>query len=247
MGYVQSTFDLDAETFSEREKLIIRRLGEYRTVDADIRRQQRIISGELTNVSISVTIRPPDEDERDVMQDLDAERWGVDIDRKSEAYREMAKVVKKHVNMDRALYTNRIRVVRALRDKVSNDAEEDKLLQDAYVILAERGEEEAVHLTPAERYVHERQKETERAEAELERLQTLKRVVGYALADLVDYCEEWHTILWYKYVQGEREQKVCERAARGDENNKTPLTPDEYRLARKKALMQFDKWAVGLR
>ena len=246
MGYVQSTFDLDVESFTEREKLIIKRLREYRTVDADIRRQERIISGELSNVSLSITIRPPDEDERDVIQDLEAEGWGVDLDKKSEHIRDMAKAVKGHVNMDAARYTNRVRVARALQGKVSNDAGEDQLLRDAYVILMERGEEEYLKLTPAERYASDREAEVERAKSELERLKHIKKVVGWTLADIVDYCEEWHTILWYKYVMGERWQDVCKRAGRGEEGNKTPLTADEYRLARKKALIQFDKWAVGL-
>jgi len=231
---VQQTFDLDTETFSEREKLIIKRLGEYRTIDADIRRQERIISGELTNCLPPISIRRADEDDIGVLASLQ--------EPVSDNLAHISKVVGEHVDMSGATYTDRLRVAKRLRHIYSDDEKADQALQDAYVILTERGEELAVHLTPAERYASDREHEVEQAKVELERLTNLRRVIRYALDDLHEYHAEWWTILWYKYVQREHWRKVCERASREG----TPLTADEYRTSRRKGLQKFDKWAVGL-
>ncbi|GMA59679.1 hypothetical protein NZD89_09095 [Alicyclobacillus fastidiosus] len=85
-------------------------------------------------------------------------------------------------------------------------------------------------------------KEVAEAKAEHERLVRLKRTVSLTLEDMREYHHEWYLILWHKYVMDEHWKALCKVAAR----NGIALTDEEYRLARKKALHQFDKWAVGL-
>lgn len=66
----QLALDIAAEHFSKREKLIIKRLGEFRTIDADIAHQERLSRGIGLRHQPSVTVSPSREDDPRVLEML---------------------------------------------------------------------------------------------------------------------------------------------------------------------------------
>ncbi|MFB5189055.1 hypothetical protein [Alicyclobacillus fastidiosus] len=231
----QMTLDIDAESFTVRERLIIQRLHEYRTIDRDIRQQERIISGELTRCNICTSFSGPSEDDPAVLAALRTQEM-------SEGFHYIAQSVGKAVDMSDRRYADTYTVAVRLERARSEDPVEAQALRDGHAMLTERHREDPVHLTGPERYAECRMKEVAEARAEHERLVMLKRTVSLTLEDMNEYHHEWYLILWHKYVMDEHWKEVCRIAARDG----VALTDEEYRLARKKALYQFDKWAVGL-
>jgi DNA primase large subunit len=228
-------FDLEAETFSQREKTLIQRLGEYRLIDRDIEEQRKIISGELSRVPLGISAMAPKEDDPAIMAYLRTQPV-------SERLTIIVNAVKQHVNVGGDKYANRLRIAKRLERVTSTDEADDQALQDAYMMLTERQEEEYLELTPAERYAVMREEEVAKAAKELDTLIRRKRAIQHALEDMERYEPEGYKILWHKYVMHEHWERVREIAGRDG----TALTIDEYRWSRKKALQQFDKWAYGM-
>jgi len=231
----QTQLDIDVETFSDREKIITKRLREYRTIDRDIRAQQRIVSGAMTRCLPSLSPAPVPEDDIDILASLRTQEM-------TDGFRSMVQAVSKNVDMKNAKYANRHRVARRLRYTYSNDEKEDQALQYAYAILTERIDDEPVKLTGPEAFAQCRIGEVADAKEELVRLERVRDIIKTTLDDMQTYEHEWWTILWHKYVMREHWRRVCELAAR----NGSPLTTDEYRWSRRKALNKFNEWAVGL-
>lgn len=125
----------------------------------------------------------------------------------------------------------------------SEDADEDYRIRDAVDILRRRCGEEYIHLTDTERLAILREEEMAKARLQLEILRERKDIISFALEQMEKWYHEQYLILWHKYVMGKHWKRVCEIAARDGQ----PLTDEEYRLSRKKALKHFDRWAYGLR
>lgn len=230
----QITLDLDVESFSKREKLIVQRLKEYRTMDADIRLQERLSCGIGLKHQPSASAKPPERDYLPMLSHLPSEISGEE--------QEVAATVARYISKDEFRYASSIRVAGRLRNTFVDDVEEDNKLQIAFETLAQKPTDEYLHLTDTERLASLREEEIENARGMLKLLMGRKETICFSLEEIAQWYPEWHAILWHKYVMGKSWIVVCEIAARGG----IPLTPEEYRLSRRKALKQFDKWAPSL-
>lgn len=239
---IQMELDIAAEDFSEREKRLIQHLRDYRTIDADIRAQQRLAEGFGLLSEPRITPAAPERDYLPMVKHMKLKRTQSEI--------EIAATVERHINPSNFGngYASALRVARELRGTFSDDPEEDARLQDAYALLTERHREtfDEPKLTDTEQVAERRIEERERAQERLELLEFRKNTIAGALADMSDFHREWYLILWHKYVMGVPYNEVCQMILRKGKNGESPLTPDEYRLSRKKALQQFDKWTPGL-
>lgn len=243
----QVEFDLGVETFSKREQRIIERLKEFRTIDADIRLQERLSQG------IGLIHEPritPMAQQQDL---LHLYRFVSDL---SDQEREIAATVQQFVSGDvlgtrlsgkserdtkPSQYATSIRVAKKLGRMESDDPKEDERLEYAYQLFSRQGGED-VPLTDVEKMVILREAEIAQAREMLEILTDTRDTIQFALSEMERWFPEWHLILWHKYVLCKHWMEVCSIAARQGQ----PLTPEEYRLSRKKALKQFWKWAPGI-
>lgn len=237
----QMDLDIAVETFSERERRLIEKLREFRTIDVDIEANRRLVNGIGLINEPRITPKAPERDYLPMLKYINVKR--------TQAEMEIAATVERYVNPSNfgARYATASRVARRLRETFSDDPEEDMRLQDAYRILTDRPEHfDDVRLTDTERTADRRLEERARAEMRLNELLWQKDIISYALDQMKQWYHEWYLILWHRYVMGEPYNKVCQMITRKGENGESGLTPDEYRLARKKALHQFDKWTPGL-
>lgn len=233
----QLTLDIAVEEFSEREKRLIQHLKDFRTIDADIRAQQRLVDGIGLINEPRITPAGPERDYLPYAKHINIKRTQAEI--------EIAATVERHVNPGNVKgYATAGRVSRILRETFSDDKEEDMRLQDAYGLLTERHREtfDEPKLTDTEQVADRRLQERERAAVRLDGLLRVKKIVGGALTDMQEFHEEWYKILWFRYVQGEYWVDVCRIAARKG----NALTKDEYIRARTKAIHRFDELTPGL-
>ncbi|WP_436664371.1 hypothetical protein ACOALA_10190 [Alicyclobacillus acidoterrestris] len=133
-------------------------------------------------------------------------------------------------------YVHADMVAKQLRYARSDDAIEDRTLQDVYVMVTERHREEPIKLTEPERYAECRIREVTKARAELAILEARKKAIDNALYKMQYRYPEWHELLWGRYVQGEKYSVWVSRLQ----------SEQTYRTTRKNSLHQYDKWAVGL-
>lgn len=229
----QSSLGLEIEEYTTREKFLVECLEGYRLLDRDIAEQQKIIDGTLSRVPLSLSSPPMREDDPAVMATLRTQK-------QSESFQFIASAVKKHVDASRDRYTDRQRVARRLNYIRSDDADEERALQDAYMILTERETEEFLHLTSTERYAVMREGEIDDAQEMLDMLQRRKGAIEHSLSDMEQFEPGMYEFLWSRYVKGEKYSAWVVKLS-GSLDNTRP-----YRTLRRKALRQFDKWAVGL-
>ncbi|WAH38602.1 hypothetical protein [Alicyclobacillus dauci] len=234
----QETFDLEVESFSDREKLIIRRLREFYTIDRDIREAEEWARGDNLPFEPSITASAPRDDDPIVRRILQHDVLPPEAQK-------VVNSVQTYVSPDEFHYAATYRVTRRLERIEPVTWEHEEHIEMVLKLLKERyGEpEEYLELTETERLAIKREAYIMDARERLPILRERKRIIKQAMDDLEMYYPEWWTILHYKYVLRKHWKTVCKVAARDG----VPLTDEEYRLSRKKALHQFDKWAVGLR
>lgn len=239
--------DIDVETLTRREKFIIKRLREYRTIDADIKVQERLMRGIGLLNEPRITAAPLSK--QDYMRYLC--RVGVKL---TDDEKEIVDAMKRYINpLDFVTYFDRTkrvrfnyataaRVANKLKTTFADDKGDDERLQAAFEILSQEPDETFLHLTDTEQVVDRRLSEREEAEERYNILVERKEIIQQALALMQQYEHEGYIILWHRYVMDEHWIKVRELAAR----NGVPLSEREYRNARGKALTKFGKWAHGL-
>lgn len=236
--YKQETLNIEAESFSEREKFLVQRLREHYTIDRDIREAEQYARGDNLPYEPSVTAAAPRDDDPIVKRILQHQVL-------KEGAREVVSTVQAYVSADDIPgHAAAFRVVSKLKDVVAATPKERDEIQSVIGLLTERRvkDEEAIPMTETERLSIIREVYIEQARSDLPMLKERRRIVQQALDDLERYYPEWWTILHWRYVRRKRVKNVCELAARDGQ----PLSDDEYLYSRKQALQQFDKWAVGL-
>ena len=263
---IQTSLDIDAESYTAREEWIKKRLAEYRTIDAYIRTAKRLADGIGLVHEPNITMRPEARDYMPILNDVarrlqegdsavialaahigymptDRERVMIDATRKYVDHKDFV-VYDATSNRFRFVWASSHRVVRSLQKAEEiEDTAERQAVDDAIKLLSERVGEEDVPLTPTERLAMLRLAERDAAQQIYELLTERKRIISETLADMDNFFHEWYLILWHKYVMDEHWRHVCELAGRDG----TPLTTDEYRWSRKKAIREFDKLSGGLR
>ncbi|GMA64738.1 hypothetical protein NZD89_05120 [Alicyclobacillus fastidiosus] len=229
----QQSFELEAVYFSDRERFLIERLREFRTIDVEIAIQERKMRGIGLIHEPRITPKGPEEDY--LAYHLPSEL--------TEHQQETKAIIERHVRPEefRYIYASRARVAKCLSNGETDDPIERAQLRSIGRKLY-RGDEDRIELTDTERVADLRLAERAEAEQVYEMLKERKEIISFALEEMKRWYHEWYLILWHKYVMDQHWKEVCRIAAR----NGVALTDEEYRLARKKALHQFDKWAVGL-
>ncbi|MFB5192669.1 hypothetical protein [Alicyclobacillus fastidiosus] len=233
----QEEFDLDVESFSDREELIIHRLREFYTIDRDIRVAQEWARGDNLPYEPTVTASAPRDDDPIVRRILQQDVLPA-------MAQEVVNSVKSYVSPDEFHYAASYRVMRHLERIEPMNCDDEAHINIVLKLLRERygDQEEYLELTETEKLAIKREAYILEARERLPILLERKRIIGQVMEDLKTYFPEWWTILHYKYVLRKHWKTVCHKAARDG----VDLTKDEYILARRKALLQFDKWAVGL-
>lgn len=234
----QKTLDIEVESFSEREKFLIRRLREHYTIDRDIREAEAHANGDDLPFEPSVTASAPKDDDPTVKRVLRHQVL-------QQGAMDTVNTVQTHVQSgDIVGYAASYRVVARLKTVQAITPKEQDEIQSVIGLLTERRvtDEEPIPMTETERLAILRWDMIAKARVELPVLLQRRRVVQTALDDMERYYPEWWTILYWRYVRKKRMKHVCELAARDGE----PLSEDEYLYSRKQALQQFDKWAKGL-
>lgn len=219
----------EKQDLSARERWLVERLQGYLDLDFEIDNQRKIISGELTNCLPSMSPAAPRDDDPYVLAALNepvSERLQIIVEATKKAVRVSPETKYVHSEM----------VARQLRYARSDNAAEDRALQDAYVMVTERHREEPIKLTEPEQYADCRFREVAKAREQLAILEARKRAIDNALYKMQYRYPEWHEFLWSRYVQGEK-YSVWVTRLRSEQT---------YRTVRKNALHQFEKWAVGL-
>ncbi|MCL6445788.1 MAG: hypothetical protein K6T83_20460 [Alicyclobacillus sp.] len=236
----------DTETLSERNKFLIKRLREFRTIEADIRVQERLMRGVGLLHEPRITSAPPVVDRMQELATIELSPREKELVDTLRRYVSLADFAKYDEDTGRITltYASAERVTRALKrldDRHIDPADRDRL-QAVQGLLARHIGEEYVHLTDTEKVADIRLKERAKAEAKYRVLCERRDIIAEALAMMERWRPRWHALLWHRYVMDESRDKVCILLARDG----VPLTLKEYRGEREKALRQFDKWTQGL-
>lgn len=230
----QQEFELGAEHFSDRERFLIQRLREFRTIDVEIAIQERKMRGIGLIHEPRITPKGPEADYLRYLGHLPNEL--------TEQQHEDKTIIERHLSSGEFhMYASRARVAKRLQDIKTDDIAERVTLRRIGRRLY-RGDGDVIELTDTERVADLRLAEREEAEREYEALTERKAIISFALEEMKRWYHESYIILWHRYVLQQHWQEVCRLASRSG----VPLTEKEYRNARSKALHQFDDWANGL-
>jgi hypothetical protein len=222
---------IEAEKFTEREKKIRALLKEYRTIDRRIEYFERLAKGDGLVHQPSVTAAPPIEDDAWLLVQRATEPL-------SEAQEHMVSVVQKYLSPSGFTYATCARVANALSTIVSDDQDEDELLQMMFGMLREASSaEERVELTDTERLAILREREINQARQKLATLREHKRHVGYALDTMREYYHEDYLLLWNRDVLCESVKDVCDAVGI---SFMTEL--ETYKKRMRRAREEFARW-----
>jgi hypothetical protein len=241
LGYIQSTFDLDVESLTQREKWLVEKLKDFAVIDEDIEACQNMIDA---GPSIpSITIRPPDEDEDVIdrmtgmsLKQLEAEGRQREL-LHTDWQKETASTIERHVDATSWRYVTTRRVHRVLSNTYSDDRDEDYRIRDAADAM-KQPDDPYVHLTPTERAMVQYEKATDDARKQIVVLEKRRYIITRALATMEVKYPDWHRLLYERYVQGEKYQWYLSHYS---------ISERTYRTERKNALKKFDRLAYGLR
>lgn len=225
----QLALDLDVESFSKQEKVLVKLLRNHRTIDVDIRRNERWAKGDGILIEPSVTASLGDEDDLEVLIELRM----ADLDERQQL---IVDTYRKWCATDKWLFAAKHRVVRELGSAVADNKDDDETLQAFYTMLSEKLGEERVELTDTERVAIRRERFISKARARLEFLRERKAIVQAALDDLRDTQEYDYTLVYNRYVLDKSPEEVC-----GILSPVHPLEMETYFKHRKRAMLNFAK------